>query len=73
MRDGLHGQAGLGPMGTDEEAAGTPVSGGAVAAALRYETARPARSEQGAKGKTVFLSVTLGIFVAVIFLLYATL
>lgn len=55
------------PLGADEEAAGTPVSGQAAAAARRIETARPlalARSDRACAWMATALVVIAAILIA---------
>jgi hypothetical protein len=54
------------PLGTDEEAAGTPIPPEAVAAAHRYEVAGPASVGQGTGEPTRTVVKTFGIAAAMI-------
>ncbi len=57
------------PLGTDEEAAGTPVSGRAAAAARRAETARrdePPRPNSSTRSGRAWMVITLIVAAAVL-------
>jgi len=51
------------PLGTDEEAAGTPVPPAAVAQAMRDETSRPAREPRDTDAKPMAFPPTLVVLI----------
>jgi hypothetical protein len=52
------------PLGTDDEAAGTPPSAGAVGAAHAYETSRP-HGDPHARTSGVGFALWVGVFVVI--------